>query len=412
MLKGVKIGVLSPQSNALRDADARAFAALMKHIKEADGTQHTVLMMQVENEVGVLTGSRDRSPGADKAFAGQVPSELPQFLNAHKANLDPELMALWSQHGEKMSGTWTEVFGEGPRADEIFMAWHYAKFIHYVAAQGKKEYDLPMFVNCWLGGDGATPGDYPSGGPQPRVVDVWRAAAPATGGKIDIYAPDLYKSDFVDWSTRYHRDGNPLFMPETNGGAAAAANVFYAVGEHAAICFSPFAIERAHLWDSVGEAKGGSTIFGIPLPPPSLAASYRTIAQIWPQLAEAQAKGNAHGFLLDKAHPTAEFPINGYIAHVNLDGVFGAFAEKGFGLIFATGPDEFIGAGSGFMVTFSLPEGGKTQVGIAAIDEGKFVNGQWVAGRRLNGDENDQGGHWRVDPFATQIEKVTVYKFE
>lgn len=413
MLNGVKVGVLSPQSTATRDADARAFAALMAHIKAVDSTEHTVLMMQVENEVGVLNGSRDHSPEAEKAFASAVPAELPQFLKAHKANLDPELLTLWEQNGEKMSGRWDEVFGSGVRADEIFMAWHYARFAQDVAAQGKAVYDIPMFVNCWLGGENVKPGDYPSGGPQPRVVDVWRAAAPATGPGIDIYAPDLYQSDFVGWSNRYHRDGNPLFMPETVGGASGAGNVFYAVGEHAAICFSPFAIERTLTVDFLKpDSAAGTTVFGIHIPAPDLAASYRTIAEVWPQLAEAQAKGNAHGFLLDKAHPSVDFPINGYIAHVSLDGVFGYTADKGFGLIYATGPAEFMGAGSGFKVSFSLPNGGSTQIGIGTVDEGKFVDGQWVAGRRLNGDENDQGNFWRVDQFAIQIEKATVYQFE
>jgi hypothetical protein len=51
-------------------------------------------------------------------------------------------------------------------------------------------------------------------------------------------------------------------------------------------------------------------------------------------------------------------------------------------------------------------------VGIAAVDEGKFVDGKWVAGRRLNGDENDQGAYWRFDPHQEQIEKVALYRFE
>ncbi len=410
ILNGEKVGVLSPQANSTRDADARAYAALMQHIKSVDSTDHTVLMMQVENEVGILGDSRDRSPEADKAFNASVPEELPRYLKAHKAVLDPELLTLWEQNGEKTSGTWAQLFGEGPRADEIFMAWQYARFVHSVTAAGKAAYDLPMYVNTWLGGGSAKPGDYPSGGPQPRVVDIWRAAAPATGPKIDIYAPDLYASDFEGWSNRYNRDGNPLFIPETNSGPAGAANVFYAAGEHAAICFSPFAIDRS-LDRQFMAAMNPPPQPGPRFPEPDLAGSYRVLAQIWPQLAEAQAKGNSHGFLLTKEHPSADFPINGYIAHVSLDQIFGNHAEKGFGLILATGPNEFLGAGSGFRVSFSLPSG-KTQVGIGTVDEGTFEDGKWVAGRRLNGDENDQGSYWRVDQFGTKIEKATVYKFE
>ena len=410
IIDGVKVEVLSPQSKSTLDADSRAFAALMQHIKAVDGSQHTVIAMQVENEVGILRNSRDRSPEAEAAFAAPVPGELTHYLSAHKASLYPELRTLWEQQGEKTTGNWTEVFGTGPRADEIFMAWQYARFVHAVAAAGKAAYDLPMFVNCWLGGGDSKPGDYPSGGPQPRVVDIWKAAAPASGFKIDIYAPDLYAADFEDWSNRYHRDGNPLFMPETRGGATGARNVFYAVGEHAAICFSPFAIDRAQLWDEAPETAPRQPGLGPSPPLPQLQESYRVLAQVWPLLAEAQSKGESHGFLLDKDHPTADFPINGYIAHVSLDQIFGFHAEQGYGLIFAAGPDTFYGAGAGFRVSFSLPGAGAAQVGVGTIDEGVFQEGQWIPGRRLNGDENDQGGFWRVDPYGTKIERASVYQ--
>jgi beta-galactosidase GanA len=415
--KSVEYGILSPQGMATRDADARAFTALMKHIKAVDGKLHTVLAMQVENEVGVLGDSRDRSAEADAAFAAAVPDALPRYLKAHQAALDPELRALWEQLGAKTSGTWAQMFGDGPRADEIFMAWQYARFVHAVAAAGKAAYDIPMYVNCWLPGEKDGPGNYPSGGPQPRVVDIWKAAAPASGPgtsepSIDIYAPDLYAADFEGWSKRYHRDGNPLFMPETNAGAAGAANVFYAVGEHQAICFSPFAIERAldrpPVPDTTPRQPGQP-----PRPsPPELSASYRVLAEIWPLLSEAQVKGETHGFLLDQTHPSFDFPINGYIAHVSLDGIFGHQAEKGFGLIFATGPGEFYGAGAGFRVAFTLPDGSKTPAGIGAVEEGHFEDGKWAPGRRLNGDENDQGNYWRFDQFQVKIERATVFKYE
>jgi beta-galactosidase GanA len=237
VIHGNKAEILSPLCAATREADAHAIAALMRHIKEIDGSQHTVVMMQVENEVGVLGDSRDRSEAANKAFDGAVPEQLTAYLAAHREELYPELRALWETNGARASGTWTEVFGDGERADEVFMAWHYARFIHAVAASGKREYDIPMYVNTWLPGDGTPPGDYPSGGSQPRVVDVWKAAGPG----LDFYSPDLYLPNFEEWCKRYHRGGNPLYMPETRGGAAGAANVFYALGEEAGFGFSPSA---------------------------------------------------------------------------------------------------------------------------------------------------------------------------
>jgi hypothetical protein len=344
--------------------------------------------MQVENEVGVLGDTRDHSDAANKAFASAVPAELTKYLAAHRDSLYPDLLARWDANGGKTSGTWAEVFGDNDRADEIFMAWHYAKFIQTVTARGKQAYDLPMYVNTWLAGDDTTPGNYPSGGPEPWVVDVWRAA----GTALDLYAPDLYDPNFMLWCKRYHRAGNPLYMPETRGGEAGAANVFYALGEEAGLGFSPFGI------DSELNPKG------------ELAESYRAIQAVAPMILEHQAAGDLRGFVLDRSHPSVDFTAGDYSVRVTLDEIFGSHAEKGFGLIFPSGPDEFLGVGKGFRVSF-IARSGK-HVGIGAVDEGTFFDGKWMPGRRLNGDENDQGKAWRFDPRQVKTEKASLYRFE
>jgi beta-galactosidase GanA len=376
-------------SDATRDADARAFAAVMQHIREVDSADHTVIMMQVENEVGVLGDGRDHSLAAERAFASAVPSQLTDYLTAHRDGLDPELRTLWLQHGEKTSGTWPQLFGDTPRGDEIFMAWNYARYVHAVAAKGKAAYALPMYVNTWLAGKNA-PGDYPSGGPEPRVIDIWKAA----GSAIDLYSPDIYLPNFSDWAGRYHRDDNPLFVPETNGGSTGAANVFYAVGENAALGFSPFAI------DSFPEGTA------------ELGASYKAIASVAPILLEQQSRGNAHGFSLSKEHPSAQFIMNGYTVDVSLDEIFGNGSEKGFGLIIATGEDEFLGVGRGFRVLISARSSSPFKLGYASIDEGIYEDGKWIPGRRLNGDESDQGGYWRFDERSIKIEKAVLYRYQ
>ncbi len=388
--RGNPVEILSPLGAATQQADATAFAALMKHIKAVDSSDHTVLMMQVENEVGVLGDSRDHSGAANQAFAGQVPAPLMEYLQAHRATLYPVLKDIWDANGGKTAGTWTEVFGDTERADEIFMAWNYARYIQAVTKAGKAEYDIPMYVNTWLEGDDTPPGEFPSGCPEPEVVDVWRAA----GSSLDFYSPDLYDARFAMWSRRYHREGNPLYMPETRGGATGAANVFYALGEEAGMGFSPFAIES--------EANDKDP----------LAESYNLLGSLAPMLLEHQSSGDVHGFVLDRDHRTVDFTMNGYTLHVSLDSIFGGTTESGFGLIMGDGKDAFLGAGKGFRVSFTPRADNSPRVGIAAVDEGKFVDGKWVAGRRLNGDENDQGGFWRFDPHQEQIEKVALYRFE
>ena len=186
MRRASALNILSTLAPASRDADARAFAALMRHVREVDGQQHTVIGIQVENECGVLGDSRDRSPAANEAFAGPVPQPLTAYLQQHKETLIPEFRKVWEAAGGKTAGTWEEVFGKGLETDEIFMAWNYAQYVGRVAAAGKAEYPIPMYVNAWLvQRTGEKPGSYPSGGPVAQVHDLWRAGAP----QIDFLAP-------------------------------------------------------------------------------------------------------------------------------------------------------------------------------------------------------------------------------
>ena len=395
---GVPVEILSTLGKESMQADARAFAAVMRHIREVDGDGHTVLMMQVENEVGVLGDSRDRSPVANRAFEGPVPRELMAYLQQRHATLLPEFRQVWEAAGAKASGSWEEVFGPGSQTDEIFMAWNYGQYVHNVAAAGKAEYPIPMYVNTWLARPHATPGEFPSGGPLPEVMDVWKAA----GSAIDLYAPDIYAPNFAEWCAHYNRAGNPLFIPEAHGGTAGQANVFYALGQHEALGFSPFGIdsfvdmERDSLKDADSD----------------LGKSYEVLLKLAPVILQHEGAGKMAGILLDKEHPQTTVELNGYRLEVSLDEIFGTQAPTGFGLVIATGPDEFLGAGSGFRVSFSLKDAGPIHVGIGSVEEGTFSVNAWVPGRRLNGDENDQGKGWRFSPQRISIEKAVVYRYE
>jgi beta-galactosidase GanA len=379
---GRAVEVLSTLSDANLQADARAFAALMRHLSEVDGAEHTVLMVQVENEVGILGDSRDRSDAANAAFAGPVPRELLDWLPARRADLAPELASRWESSGRRASGSWSEVFGEGPEADEIFMAWHYATYVDAVAKVGRAEYDLPMFVNAWLSNPYQKPGDWPSGGPLPHVRDLWRAGAP----HVDLITPDIYQSNFQEWCQRYADQGNPLFIPEMRRGEDGARGVLYAVGQHDAIGTSPFAV------DSI---EGPETS--------PFARVYSALRQVAPLILEHQGKGETTGFVLDSDHASIRRELGGYELEILLDG-------EGYGLIVAEGPDAFVGVGSGFRVAFHTS--GSQRVGIVAVDEGEYEAGRWIAGRRLNGDESAQGQSWRFPDQRVGVQRCVVYRYE
>ncbi|MET0649160.1 MAG: DUF5597 domain-containing protein [Pyrinomonadaceae bacterium] len=389
--------ILSPFGRENMEADARAFAALMRHLREVDGREHTVIMVQVENEIGMIPDSRDRSPAAERLFDGPVPAELMSYLERHKETLTPELRAAWGAAGWKTRGTWEEVFGRGPGTDEIFMAWHFARFTDRVTEAGKAEYKLPMFVNAALIRPGYQPGQYPSAGPLPHLLDVWRAGAP----QIDFLSPDIYFPNFIEWARKYQRSGNPLFIPEVGLGPQNSVQALYAFGQHDAIGFSPFSIESA---------EGPTAAL--------LTASYDLVTQLTPLIVEQQGKGTMAGLLIEGSEPQRvpqQVRLGGYILNVTYERPPSAQTaqalEPAGGLVVATGPDEFIIAGTGLVVTFDADATGAPLVGILSAQEGRYVNGQWTPGRWLNGDQTHQGRHIRLLSGRFDIQRVKLYRY-
>jgi beta-galactosidase GanA len=397
---GKGLEILSPFSKANLDADARAFAAFMRHLREVDGSDHTVIMVQVENEIGMIPDSRDRSAIADQLFNQQIPVELMDYLQRHKDNLIAEFRVLWAANGFKTRGTWEEVFGRGPGTDEIFMAWHFARYVNRVTELGKAEYPLPMFVNAALIRPGYLPGQYPSAGPLPHLMDVWRAGAP----KIDFLSPDIYFQNFAEWVRKYHRSGNPLFIPEAIAGPLNSVQALYAIGQHDAIGFSPFSIE------SLDEATNKS-----------LADSYDLLRQLAPLILQYQGKGLMAGLLPEGAEQRLpqQLRLGDYILNITYERPTPAPAGQNpppqnvisGGLVISIGADEFIFAGTAMTVTFEAATADKQTVGLLSVEEGKYVNGQWLAGRRLNGDQTHQGRHLRLVTGKFGAQRIKLYRY-
>ncbi len=411
---GKVLEILSTFGEASAERDARAFGALMSHIRDTDSQMHTVIMMQIENEVGMLdfTGTtpgnarRDFSDAANKAFNGEVPEKFIRYLTENKDSLFPELQKAWSGNGFKSSGTWEDVFGKSKfkpdpadwkyysyYTEELFMAWNYARYIGKVAEAGKKEYPLPMYVNAWLKQPSTYwPGRYPSGGPLPEVLDVWRAAAPA----IDFIAPDIYTDEFIWICHEFKRGHNPLFIPETIGGKTVAARALYVFGEFDASCFAPFGIDDP----------------GYPESDP-LAGTYAVLKNMAPVILEHQGRGEMRGILQDLKSPAGHLELGGYNMEALLDR--SGNNEAGGGLIIKTGNDEFICAGQGFDLFFT-PKDDSMRIGLDIADEGTFSDGKWIAGRRLNGDETHastfDGTGLKFPPGKVSIQKVSLYHYK
>ena len=382
-------GPLSPFGSDTVKADARAFAALMSHIKDVD-PQHTVIMMQVENEIGSLGDSRDRSPIAETAWAGPVPADLMNYLTKHKDTLLPEIQEVWGKNGYKTKGNWQQVFGENEWADEVFMAYYMGRYVNEVAKEGKAQLNIPMYVNAWLGPQpkAELPGQWPSGGPVARVIDIYRAVAPS----IDLFAPDIYVPDFKGTCALYARSGNPLFIPEARD---QVGNLFWAVGHHSALGWSPFGIEDLS-------------------PDGQVAQAYKLLSPMLPQLAEWQAAGKVNGILVIDGEKSEPVSLGGYKISLSTGIAFGAAPPKAdseaelgagvtsasrempsdvrpFAIVVNTAPDEFLFIGANGDPAFTI-DSGPGKAFVSSKDEGRYENGQWIAGRRINGDEMFESG--------------------
>ena len=334
---GKAVEILSPFGKNSLDADVKAFSALMRHIRDIDERQQTVVMIQVENEIGMLPEARDHSALANTAFEQPVPKSLIQYLQTNKTKLAPALQTAWQSNGLKTSGNWEAVFGKGLATDERFIAWHFAQYTNRVTEAGKSIYPLPMFVNAALNRPNVKPGDYPSGGPLPHVIDIWKAGAPA----LDFLSPDFYNPDFKYWNDLYTRKDNPLFIPEIRFEPSDAAKVFYTIGHYQGMGFSPFSIEST---DKPAEEP--------------IAKSYNVLTQLSPIILAHQGKGVMNGMLFEKKTPIDTVRLGGYTFICKHDYTLGwspkakddEWPTTG-GLIIQTGPDEFTVSGTGIVIT-------------------------------------------------------------
>jgi hypothetical protein len=367
---GDQIRVLSPIAESTRTADANAFAALMRHLKEVDSEQHTVIMIQVENEPGSLESDRDYSPEANRLFAGQVPAPLTQAL-------------------KKKSGTWLEVFGP-EEANEAFAAYLISTYINTVAAAGKAQYALPMYVNVWLRErkNFERPGEaYPSGGATSNVLDLWKANTPA----LDAIAPDNYVLDYAgyrDVLRKYSRPDNPLFVPETMLGPMAGRYMFYAIGEYHSLSFAPFGLDAKIQADPPMKQED---LFG------GLAANFELLAPAVSEISRLE-QANAIQVAVEEdqitdlrlTFPKFDSVVTFGMPKPSYGGLFGAGTKNrtGRALVAELGPDEFLICGFDSLVRF-LPRRGSEmrKAQFLSAEEGVFVDGKWQASRLLNGDE-------------------------
>jgi hypothetical protein len=373
---GEPIDVFSPSGPNSRntlEADKAAFTALTRHLKQIDGEQHTILMIQVENESGNVGSIRDNSPESNKEFEGKVPADL-----------------LTATH--KSAGTWAQVFGS--EADETFQAYHQARYINEIAAAGKAEFPIVYYVNVWVSYPPAELPQrqipiagigYPSGGPVQKLVGLWRTLAPS----LDLIGPDIYSDDsgfYRELIHTYHRPDNALWIPETGRGDSFGKYFYYALGD-GAIGFSPFGVDESG-WNILGDE-----------PWKAHASNFALVSSMARELAQWNFDGKLKTSVEEPGAAQQELDFGPWQATVAFgfpqsDGRRppGTKDAHGAAIVAQIGPDDFIVTGVDASISFHLP--GKLpwmRSEVLTAEEGAYDNGTWKPLRLWNGDETDRG---------------------
>ncbi len=391
---GLPLEILSTFGADTLRLDSRAFSSLMRHVREVDADQQTVLMVQVENEIGYLGRGRDRSDAANKLFQGSVPPDLRRGLEERRLHMSPELAAHFNSAGR----TWKEIFSDA--SDEVFMAWHYALFVNKVAQAGKEEYPLPMYLNAQLPSPFERAGEYPSGGPHPYYQDVYRIGAPS----IDFYSPDIYWPDFEYWVKRYQMAGNPIFVPEARIDSSPY-NALYTYGEARGFGFSPFGVDSLVRSDSS------------PASQPALADVYKILDEISTNILDAQQKNQIRGLVLHASSPrsTQTVSLGGYLFQAALSRSWPArtlLTDHGAMMILETKSNEFYIVGSGLTVDFFRdPDFDNRLAGIAKVEQISKAGANWMTDRELTGDQTNQGRQLLMSPHDLHVYRVSLYSY-
>ena len=428
--EGKPVEEASSLSKNVLEADKRAFCHIMEYLRDHDAREQTVIMVQVENEIGMIEVPRDYSADATRMYYSAVPKQLTDFLKKHQKSLHPYLKERL-QPQAKANANWPQLFGDDIYTEEIFQTWTYATYVEQIAKAGREIYNLPMYVNVALNSRDRKPGQYPSGGPLAHLVDLWHSGAPS----IDVLGVDIYDKGIKTWLSKYHLPNNPLFVPEIRLEDKDAMYALYAFGHHGAMGFCPFSIEdyplttttNAHDWKqmdlSQDDQLNAFSIVGSSLSP--LVASYQLLRQAEPLILERQGTKDMDAVLLDNEQREAEIVtpdgIRLTVKHSYTLGWEPGAKDTEWPevacIILRLGKEDYLVIGSGVVVTFSPAESSTTWqkgdecIGLAKCEEVTLVDGKQNIVRYLNGDQTHQGRHVRIPVGAFQIQHFKLYRY-
>jgi hypothetical protein len=267
-----------------------------------------------------------------------------------------------------------------------------ARFIGQVAAAGKAEYPLPLYVNAALRDPLSQPpaGTYESGGPTDNVLDIWKAAAPA----VDLLAPDIYMDDsarYLKVLDLYSRPDNALFVPET--GRAPIVSRYSSRRSLAAIGWSPFGIDSM--------VQGAHATGAVPGSDPAeepFAANYRVIGPMMREIGQLGFEGRLRAAVEEKDYHQQVIALGRWQAVVTFGPPTFGYGRSPQGnpepvgrlLIGQLGENEFLVTGYLCRVDFKVTDAASgAQREFLRVEEGRYGGGVFCPERIWNGDETD-----------------------
>jgi len=412
---GKPLEIASCFSENVLQADLRAFTALMQHIAVKDKGVGTVVMMQIENEIGMLEAARDHAPLAEKAYQQPVPKQLVRVLKGVKQGV------------KATNASWAALFGDDLYGEEQFMAWHYACYVEHLAKAARRICpEMPLYVNAAMNSRGRKPGEYPSAGPLAHLSRIWKLGAPT----IDLLAPDIYDTGFKSWAAQYAMPDNRLFIPESRCCENSGVRALYAFGEHQAIGFSPFAIDQAPPREtaSVTQAYGLlRQLEGIPA-----AKRLASWGLLFDQEDKERVIEDGETVLTCRHYFTLPWDPRA---------TDGSVWAEGGAILLKLAKHEYLLAGSGVVVDFKtkseklqeqqqklgedgfVEKGGSSEtakksafsghrLGIGFVDEVQVPDkGTFKYLRRHNGDQDHQGRHARIGVGEWKILHIKLYEY-
>lgn len=431
--EGKPVEEASSLSNNVLESDKRAFCKIMEYLRDNDSKEQTVVMVQVENEIGMIDVPRDYSADATKLYNSAVPKLLTDYLKANKKSLHPYIADKIAKAGAmgNKAASWPQLFGDDIYTEEIFQSWTYATYVQKIAEAGREIYNIPMYVNVALNSRGRQPGQYPSGGPLAHLIDIWHCGAPA----IDVLGVDIYDKGVKDWFAKYHLPNNPLFVPEIRLEHKDAMYALYAFGHHGAMGFCPFSIEDYPLYEgsasndwskidtSQDDQLNAFSSHSQSLSP--LASVYRLLRQAEPLLLDKQGTKDMDAVLLDNDCREQEI-ITADGIRLTIRHSYSLGWEPGAKdaewpetacIIVRQGKNDYFVIGSGVVVTYSPAESGKEwqkgdkRIGLAKCENVEFRDGEMKIVRHLSGDQTHQGRHVRIPCQQFEIQHFRLYRY-